>query len=309
MRIYLSIKPRLIGGGSNTFSWNFKRQAKKVGHRIVTHIRKADYAIIIAHLASEAELIAARQRGCRIVHRLDEYFEKKESAVRREKHQQIIDLNRYTDVTVFQSRYVYNNVYPVLQPQNCCIIHNGGDPRKFYPAPGPGRYIGHVTWGVDTKKRLDLLHAFICANPAKRFLLVGRHRESQYDFNLPNVKLVGKVRRWRLPGFFRQMKYLYFPSENDPCPNTVVEAILSGVPVCYNRTGGAIELVTGRGNETGPAVKDSSAAADTVGICGYPLERVEEMESDYSRLRQNCLKRMDLHFSKTLSDYVALMET
>lgn len=308
MKIYLSIKPKLIGGGSNTFSWNFKKQAKRAGHRIVKNIRKADLAIIIAHLAEERELIEARDCGCKIIHRLDEYFEKKEGTVRKEKHRRIINLNKHTDVTVFQSRFVYNNVYPILKPEKYCIIHNGGDPRKFYAASRPGKYIGHVTWGIDTKKRLDVLHEYILSHPEEKFILVGRHRESKHDFNLPNVKLAGKVKRWRLPAYFREMKFLFFPSEKDPCPNTVIEAILSEVPVCYNKTGGAIELVTGSCWTDKKIEGGGQKMPRASGICGYPLEMAQEMEACLPLFRKNCRTRQDLYFAKTFSDYLALID-
>jgi glycosyl transferase family 1 len=313
LKIYLSIKPKLIGGGNNTFAWNFKKQARMKGHRIVKDIRKADLAIIIAHLAEEQELIEARGSGCKIIHRLDEYFEKNEDVVRKEKHRQIINLNRHTDVTVFQSQFVYNNVYPILKPEKCCIIHNGGDRRKFYASSKPGKYIGHVTWGIDTKKRLDLLHEYIRSHPNYKFLLVGRHRESKYDFNLPNVKLAGKVKRWRLPVYFRKMKFLFFPSEKDPCPNTVVESILSGVPVCYNEIGGTAELVTGHSQpiDISKLIKTIVARdkieSDTDKLCGLPLNMIDKMDKYLSVFRNNCRSRVDLDFNVIFKQYLSVI--
>ena len=295
MKIFLSIRPKLIGGGSNTFSVLFKKWAKQNGHKIVKKILKADLAIVIAHLAQEHDLAQAKANGCRIVHRLDEYFEQNEDKVRRKKHDKIVLLNGYADLTVFQSQFVYRNVQPVLKSENNRIIYNGGDHKKFSPASKPGNYIGHVTWGIAEKKRLDLLHNFITNHPEEQFLLIGRHKSSQYDFKLPNVKLVGKVRRWSQPKYFRKMKLLYFPSENDPCPNTVIEAILSGVPVCYNSVGGAIELVRGRPDRIG--------FLDTK-VCGLPLNRVNEMMSDLCRYRENCFNRSDLHFDKVFEQYL-----
>jgi glycosyltransferase involved in cell wall biosynthesis len=81
------------------------------------------------------------------------------------------------------------------------------------------------------------------------------------------------------------MKCLYFPSENDPCPNTVVEAMLSGVPVCHNPKGGTVELV-----------KD----------CGAPLDEFDDMLSKLDVLRRRCLMRTDLSFADTARKYIAL---
>lgn len=310
MKIYLSKKPKSFGGGSNTFSWLFKKWAKRKGDKVVRNINKADLAIIIAHLADKNEIAAAKQRGCYIIHRLDEYFEKNEDEFRRDKHEKIIQLNRYADVTVFQSRFVFNNVYPFIKPKNYRIIHNGSDPEQFYPAKETGIYIGHVTWGIDTKKRLDLLYEFIEQHPDEQFLLVGRHKGSPFDFNMPNVRIIGKIRRKKMPKYFRMMKLLYFPSEKDPCPNTVVEAILSGVPVCYNSEGGTSELVKGQPCNMVEKRREERGVmrvGDELGenkVCGLPLEDVEELLSDLGPFRANCLKREDLHFERVFEEYM-----
>ena len=310
MKIYLSKKPTSFGGGSNTFSGLFQKWAKKKGYKVARNINKADLAIIIAHLADEKDVAVARQKGRYLIHRLDEYFEQNEDEFRRNKHEKIIQLNRYADVTIFQSRFVFNNVYPFIKPKNYRIIHNGSDPEQFYPSKEAGTYIGHATWGTDTKKRLDLLHEFIKQHPDEQFLLVGRHKESPFDFNMPNVRAIGKIRQNMMPKYFRMMKLLYFPSEKDPCPNTVVEAILSGVPVCYNSVGGTSELVKGQASnigEKGREEGDVMRVGDELGenkVCGLPLEDVEKLLSDLEHFRANCLKRNDLHFERVFEEYM-----
>lgn len=303
MKIFLSHRAKSKGGGSNTFAWTFANCAKKKGHKIVKKIYKADAAIIIAHLAEIDELKTARQNGCKIIHRLDEYFEKPNETYRKNKHQKIIELNKFADVTVYQSRFVFENVHPILQPGSFEIIHNGADTGLFYPAATPGKYIGHVTWGVGEKKRLDLLHRFIEQHPELQFLLIGRHKFSPYDFNFPNVKSIGEVKREKLPAFFHQMKLLYFPSENDPCPNTVIEAILCGVPVSYNPLGGTVELVRGGLNSVGSGCGESNEDR----ICGEPLEHVNLMLSNLQLYRDRCLNRSDLHFERVFQRYLSLL--
>ncbi|MBN1256392.1 MAG: glycosyltransferase family 4 protein [Planctomycetes bacterium] len=285
MKIFLSIRPKGKGGGSNTFASLFAGFAKQAGHKIVRRIDQAKLAIVIAHLAEEADLRKARENGCLLLHRLDEYFESHESPARKAKHDKIIALNRLTDLTIYQSQFVFENVHPFLNPEKYKIIHNGGDPKLFHPAQQAGGYIGHVSWGIDTKKRLDLLHAFIIKHPEEKFLLVGRHQEHDLDFRgLANVTLAGEAKRKKLPAYYQKMKLLYFPSEKDPCPNTVIEAILSGVPVCYNPDGGTVELV-----------RD----------CGLPLEQGRAMLKSLPAYREKCLQRPDLAFAAVFEKYLA----
>ena len=283
MKLFISLRPKSSGGGGNTFTWLFSSYAKKAGHKIVNNICKANLAIVIAHLADEKDILNAKKKGCKIIHRLDEHFEQVESEYRRRKHQKIIELNRLADVTVYQSNFVFNNVHSYLNTKRYEIILNGADPELFYPAPESGEYIGHVSWGVDTKKRLDLLYKFIRKNPDKKFLLIGRHKENPYSFKLPNVILKGIVKRKKLPRYYRMMKMLYFPSENDPCPNTVIEAVLSGVPVCYNPAGGTIELVKN---------------------CGEPLDNVKVLLENPADYRSRCSMRKDLYFDQVFERYI-----
>lgn len=285
MNLYISRKPDKKGGGSNTFACNFVLWAKKRGHKIVSNLKDSERAVIIANFGEVSELREAKQQGCYIIHRIDEYFEKNEDAYRMEKHKKIHDLNRFADVTVFQSEFTYHNAYPFLKPRRYEIILNGGDPEMFYPGRQVGRYIGHVTWGIGIKQRLDILHKYIMGSPDERFLLIGRHKESEYNFEFPNVELEGLKKREKIPAEYRKMKMLYYPSQNDPCSNTIIEAILSGVPVCYNEPGGAPELV-----------KD----------CGTTLENAEYMLHNLEEYRSRCLQRNDLHFDKVMEKYMAI---
>lgn len=291
LNIYLSKRPKVFGGGSSTFVRLFKKWAKNKGHNIVNRMAKADLAIVIAHLAEIKDLKKAVTKHCCIIHRLDEYFENNETGPRKDKHKKIIELNEYADITVFQSQFVFNNVYPFIKPKEYRIIHNGGDPSLFFPGKSDGSFIGHVTWGIGEKKRLDILHDFIETHPEERFLLIGRHKESDFRFDMPNVECIGKVRPEKIPSLFQKMKMLYFPSENDPCPNTVVESILCGVPVCYNPKGGTIELIKGQKN-------------DQKHISGLSLDRADEMLQNLNVYKENCIRRKDLFFDSVFDAYL-----
>jgi glycosyltransferase involved in cell wall biosynthesis len=311
LRIYLSKRPKRIGGGSNTFSWLFKKWAKRNGYKIVRKMDKADVAIIIAHFGDEDEINKAKSNGCYVIHRLDEYFEKNEDETRRRKHEKIVRLNALTDLTIFQSWFVFDNVYPYIKPKNYRIVHNGSDPELFYPARDMGQFIGHVTWGVDQRKRLEILNEFIKEHPQESFLLIGRQKESPFSFAFPNVRVIGKVSRKKMPKYYRMMKLLYFPSEKDPCPNTVIEAILSGVPVCHNPIGGTVELVNGW-TENSSSMREREEGREKRNeekhkmVCGLPLDDADEMLRNLEPFRANCLSRKDLHFSRVFEQYMAL---
>jgi|TARA_B100001971_G_C18223450_1_gene558753 glycosyltransferase involved in cell wall biosynthesis len=287
-KVFISINPNNIGGGSNTFAYQLKKWLKNQSLYVYTkNISSADIAIVIADTITMRRLKKARGNSCFIIHRIDEHVEHGEVGYRKMKHEKIRLLNRYANQTVYQSKFVYENMHPYLgSPKNYKIIHNGSDPTRFYPAKKPGEYIGHITWGVGYKKRLDILYDVIKKNTDKNFLLVGNHHQSKYDFSkLKNANIVGPIGYNNLLYYLHKMKFLFFPSENDPCPNTVIEALLSGVPVCYNKKGGTVEIVQ---------------------ECGVSLTDFKIMVSDWRNFKAKTSKRDDLRFDIVAEKYLNL---
>lgn len=289
INVFVSIHPTNKGGGSNTFAYNIKKwfANNKERYNQVYNICKADKAIIIADKIDIKVLEKAKNRGCFIIHRLDEHVESNEDDYRRKKHVYIKKINVFANATVYQSNFVYNNMHPFLEyPERFEIILNGANPNEFYPCEKPGEYIGHVTWGVGDKKRLDIVYKAILENPDERFLLIGNHADSRFDFtSFHNVCSVGSIKRTVMRTYLNKMKFLFFPSENDPCPNTVIEAMLSGVPVCYNNLGGTKEIV-----------RD----------CGLPISDFDMMKKDWYYFREKSLKRNDLCFDNVARKYMEL---
>ncbi len=288
IKIYISLIPKHKGGGSNTFAYDFINWIKrhKDSYVFEKKILKADRAIIIADKADINDVQKAKNKGCFVIHRLDEYFEQDESEYRRRKHQKIIELNKLANVTVYQSEFVCNNVHPYLQATRYEIIINGADPKLFYPAPKSGEYIGHVSWSSDERKRFDLVYELIENHPKENFLLIGNHRNTRFPFQrFDNVTLVGTVNRKEMRKYYHMMKIVYLPSEKDPCPNIAVEAILCGLPVCYNPDAGTKEIV-----------RD----------CGMPLDDFKQLLDNLGRFRNKCLLRKDLYFDTVAARYTLL---
>ena len=132
INIFVSIYPSNKGGGSNTFAYNFQQWLKdKTLYNQVFNINKADRAIVIADKIEIKSLERARERGCFIIHRLDEHVELNEDEYRTRKHAYIRSLNKLADVTVYQSDFVFDNMHPFLdRPGRYEVILNGAEDRK-----------------------------------------------------------------------------------------------------------------------------------------------------------------------------------
>ena len=50
-----------------------------------------------------------------------------------------------------------------------------------------------------------------------------------------------------LSRFYRENHILLFPSKNESCPNTVLEALSSGLPILYHESGGTPEIAKNYG--------------------------------------------------------------
>ena len=110
------------------------------------------------------------------------------------------------------------------------------------------------------------------------------------------VTLTGPYTQAKAPDIFQRADILLHTKYNDPCPAVVIEALASGLPVVYSRSGGVPELV---GDEAGVGVAaglswehdvppDPESLADAI-------ERVRDRLNDYRQAaRQRAVERFDV---------------
>ena len=56
------------------------------------------------------------------------------------------------------------------------------------------------------------------------------------------VKLLGIMNEDQIASFLRKGHLFLFPSQDEACPNVVIEALSSGLPVLYHNSGGTPEI-------------------------------------------------------------------
>jgi len=102
-----------------------------------------------------------------------------------------------------------------------------------------------VSWSVGDSKRLDRISELLAAGPpGLRVFCAGRHPESgQKWLGDPRVTVLGPRPRDAVAALMRSADFLFFPSEQEPCPNTPLEAMASGLPTLYHPSGGTPELL------------------------------------------------------------------
>ena len=144
------------------------------------------------------------------------------------------------------------------------ILSNAVDVEHFAPVElGPAHGRGPVLLlGGDQSQayRLELalatLAAVVTDHPDAELIVMGRlvtplaPALERYGLR-GRVHAVGPYSQRDAPQLFRRAHLLLHTKVNDPCPNVVLEAMATGLPVVYPRSGGVPELV---GDEAGAGV-------------------------------------------------------
>lgn len=136
------------------------------------------------------------------------------------------------------------------------IIPNGVDLQKFTPngpnlrsqlglTPNDLVFLTSAKWR--SHKRLDATLAafdqFCSSFGGNAHLLVLGELDIVPTSISTNVKLIGHIEPTELPLWYRSANICLFFSWLDNCPNTVVEALASGLPVLVTNQGGTRELI------------------------------------------------------------------
>jgi glycosyltransferase involved in cell wall biosynthesis len=134
------------------------------------------------------------------------------------------------------------------------VLYNAVDVDRFTPAEsepddGPTLLLaGDQTQAYRLELALATLAALVQSHPEARLLVTGRlvvpAEPLVRRFGLEaRVELLGRYSQDDGPAIFRRAHVLLHTKVNDPCPSVVLEAMASGVPVVYPRSGGVPELV------------------------------------------------------------------
>ena len=182
-------------------------------------------------------------------------------------------MNALADLTIFQSRYSRHAVREKFQvaSHDGPVIYNGVDTTRFRPAPGalPFRRprVCTVSFSTNPRKGTWQLGELAERHPEVDFVLCGRFPALPAVGNLLQM---GHLAPDALADVLRSCHVGLHLAENDPCPNVVLEALASGLPVLYRDSGGTPELVGEAGAPVtiegfGPALRDVLAARPSLG--------------------------------------------
>jgi len=269
MRVCIPIEFKAHGGGFY-FLQAFEGFLLGEGHFVTRQVTDQYDVLFTNHwMTPRREIVRAFRfnPNVRIVQRVDgaaQDYGRNPEADRRQR-----SVNSLADLTIFQSeycRYSTREKFGVIH-EDGPVIHNPVD-LKLFSVTGPRRLfqtykdlIACVTWSTNSMKGSASIYAVASSNPDIGFVLCGRFPDSP---DLPNIFRLGALSRNELATVLRSCKIMLTFSRNEACPNHVLEALASGLPVLYD---------------------DSGAMREVIGECGLPVT-IENFHDQYVKISE-----------------------
>lgn len=279
-------------GGGHQFLRALKREWERRGYRVeINSISGSTRACLLNSFNFDAERYRfLRREGCRTIHRVDgplaTYRGFDDGTDRK-----ITEWNReFAQGTVMQSRFsLQAHAEMGLAFQDPVVITNAADPEIFFPPAHrenpAGRKVRIIStsWsdnrnkGAETYEWLDRNLDF----SRVEYIFVGRLPSA-----MKNIRVVSPVPSLELANLLRGHDLYLTASRNDPCSNSLIEALSCGLPAIYLKSGGHAELAgaAGLGFETAediPALLErmTREIADFHGRIQVP--RIEDVAARY----------------------------
>lgn len=264
MRILLPITLRSTGGTS-TFARKFQKAMQERGHDVVFSPQKPHDVLLASPRAPLPLLLAAKKRNIPIIQRLDGVYYPAVAGATYPLHNASIWYIRkyFSTALIYQSKFSKQSCDRYLGKSTLPsqLIYNGVDTELFTPK-GPSVDIRetprqHVFITASRFRRKDqilpLLKAFRLYQEShaanSKLIVIGNFEHSVK--NIPEIQsgnsgvlFLGAVPHAQLTQYLRAADAFVFTHRNPPCPNNVIEALASGLPICGIADGSMSELIT-----------------------------------------------------------------
>ncbi len=248
LSIFHEFEPPPAGGG-HQFLRAFVRQAEARGLRVENNtISRATRACLFNSFNfREQRLLRMKRTSVLYVHRVDgpiDVYRGRDDGVDKRIHaisQQV------AEKTIFQSRYSLEKHLELgMEFRNPVVILNAADPEIFHPQ---GRSI------FSRNRKIRLVAASWSSNlnkgaPVYRWLDESLDWE-RFEFTFvgsspirfKNIRMIPPLDSYSLAKLMREHDIYITASKNDPCSNSLIEALSCGLPAIYLQSGGHPEIV------------------------------------------------------------------
>lgn len=246
--IWGEMVPGPYGGGSQVLK-AVARELERRSFRVFNNSLNDSHGHIMSSAFFDVSLartvIQSSRNNPRVVHRIDGPISTYRGSGR-ESDEKVFSLNRQLATST-----AYQSVYSWLESQRLgfdavhpFIIRNATDPEFFFSsprAPLKGRRIRIIStsWSTNVRKGFDT-YQYLDQNldfDRLEYTFVGR---TPAPFE--NIRIVGAVPSAGLGKHLREADLFITASLHDPASNSLLEAVTSGLPVLYAKSGGHAEI-------------------------------------------------------------------
>lgn len=248
LSIFHEFEPPPTGGG-HQFLRAFARHAETRGLRIENNkvSRTTRACLFNSFNFDEKRLLRTRRDSVLYVHRVDgpiDVYRGYDDGVDKAIHAVNLKL---ADKTIFQSQYSMQKHLEVgMKFKTPSVILNAADPEIFHSR-------GRVKFSRNRKTRLIASSWSDNVNKgASVYQWLDEHLDlDRFEFTFvgrspvvfKNIRMIPAVDSYRMADLFRSHDIYLTASRNDPCSNSLIEALTCGLPAVYLKSGGHPEIV------------------------------------------------------------------
>jgi glycosyltransferase involved in cell wall biosynthesis len=248
LSIFHEFEPPPTGGG-HQFLRALWRHAEGQGLRVENNMvsRTTRACLFNSFNFSEPRLKRTRRNSVLYVHRVDgpiDVYRGHDEGVDR----RIRSINqKYAEKTIFQSRYSMEKHLELgMDFRNPVVIMNAADPEIFH---------SRNRIGFSRERRIHLIASSWSDNINKGapiYQWLDEHLDwERYEMTFvgrspvtfKNIRMVSAVNSYSMAELFRKHDIYVTASKNDPCSNSLIEALTCGLPAIYLHSGGHPEIV------------------------------------------------------------------
>lgn len=248
LSIFHEFEPPPSGGG-HQFLRAFVQQAEFHGLRVENNMvsRTTRACLLNSFNFRETRLQRLKRSSVLYVHRVDgpiDVYRGRDEGV--DRGIQAVN-QKFADRTIFQSNYSLEKHLELgLSFREPVVIMNAADPKIFHPG-------GRLEFSQNRKTRLI---ASSWSDNINKGASVYQWLDEHLDWNryemtfvgrspvmFKNIRMIPAVVSYRMAELFRAHDIYLTASKNDPCSNSLIEALTCGLPAVYLKSGGHPEIV------------------------------------------------------------------
>lgn len=269
MRILIPFRVRDIGGPSS-FVKKFQAGMERRGHTVIFD-ENGDYDLVLVIVQAPFSILKkARRLKKPIVQRLDGvyYWSVANWRFPLLNLKATIIRHFFADYTIYQSDYSKRSADRFLGKKSGIphsIIYNGVDTSHFSPI-GAKKNLRDtpeqkIFFTASEFRRRDQIVPLLEAlefyrerySKSFKFIVAGNFNRELEGFEqqlrrYPWIQFLGKIPNEELPSYERAADVFLFTHLNPPCPNNIIEALSTGLPICGIADGAMPELVADKKN-------------------------------------------------------------